>query len=190
MTYITNTEQPHLGGNIPSGDSWTYCPRVWDYMINRFAASSVLDLGSGRGHAARYFARQGCDVIAVEGLADNVQHSVYPAILFDLTRGPVIAPVDLCHCHEVVEHIEECYIDNLLTSLMNGRNIIITAAGPDQPGHHHVNLQPEQYWIDHLVARGCEYLAEDTQRIRALAQQEGAWHMARSGMVFYNGARA
>jgi len=186
MTYVTNTEQPHLGGNIPAGDSWTYCPRVWDYMVDRFGAQSVLDLGSGRGHAARYFARRGCSVIAVEGLIDNVRHSLYPAVLIDITHGPVIAPVDLCHAHEVVEHIAVEYLDNLLRSLLNGRIIVMTAAGPDQPGHHHVNLQPESYWIDLLTDHGCEYLVDDSRRVRELAQQDQAWHMARSGMVFYN----
>lgn len=186
MTYVVNTEQPHLGGNIPAGDSWTYCPRVWDYAVDRFGAQSVLDLGSGRGHASRYFARKGCAVIAIEGLELNVRHSLYPAVLFDLTHGPVIAPVDLVHCHEVVEHIDVLYLDNLVRSLMNGRIIIMTAAGPDQPGHHHVNLQPESYWIDLLTDHGCEYLADDSRRVRELATQDQAWHMARSGMVFYN----
>ena len=30
----------------------------------------------------------------------------------DLTKGPVVARVDLVHCQEVVEHIEERYLDN------------------------------------------------------------------------------
>jgi 2-polyprenyl-3-methyl-5-hydroxy-6-metoxy-1,4-benzoquinol methylase len=149
----------------------------------------VLDLGSGTGIASRWFANQGRAVIAVEGLEDNVQRSLYPAIKQDITEGPVVAPTDLCHCHEVVEHIAEEHLDNLLASLMNGRIILMTAAGPDQPGHHHVNLQPTTYWINHLTQRGCQYLEDDTQRIRKLASQEQAWHMARSGMLFFNPAR-
>lgn len=187
--YVVSAEQPHLGGNIAAGDSWTYCPQVWEYTLNRFAIRSVLDLGSGTGIASRWFANRGREVIAVEGLEENVQRSLYPAIRHDLTTGPVSAPVDLCHCHEVVEHIDELYLDNLLQSLMNGRIIIMTAAGPDQPGHHHINLQPTTYWITHLTQRGCQYLEDDTQRIRKMASQEGAWHMARSGMIFFNPAR-
>lgn len=187
--YVIDEEHPHLGGNIAAGDSWTYCPSVWRYTLQRFAVRSVLDLGSGTGIASAYFAQQGCSVIAVEGLEQNVLRSRYPAIKQDITKGPVFSPVDLVHCHEVVEHIDEQYLDNLLKSLMNGRIILMTAAGPDQPGHHHINLQPEQYWIDHLQDRGCRFLEDDTQRIRQRASKESAWHMARSGMLFYNPAR-
>ena len=130
--------------------------------------------------------RSGCYVIAVDGLEDNVRSCLYPAILQDLTLAPVVAPVDLVHCHEVVEHIEEEHLDNLLTSLMNGRYILMTNGLPGQAGHHHVNLQETQYWIDHLTARGCIYLEDDTQRIRKMASNDGAWHMARSGILMFN----
>lgn len=186
MNYVSDTQHPHLGGNLAPGDSWTYCPSVWDYVIERFAIRSVLDLGCGRGYSSQYFYRSGCSVVAVDGLRDNVRNAVYPAVCQDLTVAPVYAPVDLVHCHEVVEHIEEQYLGNLLASLMNGRIIIMTNGLPDQPGYHHVNLQETQYWIDHLSARGCQYLEDDTQRIRKLAGQDQAWHMARSGTVFFN----
>ena len=184
--YVSDTQHPHLGGNLAAGDSWTYCPGVWDYVINRFGIAAVLDLGCGRGHSSVYFSRAGCHVIAVDGLRDNVVNCLHPAVLQDLTQAPVVAPVDLVHCHEVVEHIEEQYLDNLLDSLLNGRIILMTNGLPGQAGYHHVNLQETQYWIDHLTARGCEYLEDDTQRIRKLASQDGAWHMARSGTLFFN----
>lgn len=186
MMYVQDQDQPHLGGNLAAGDSWTYCPSVWDYVIKRFAVSSVLDLGCGRGHSSTYFAQAGCQVIAVDGLRDNVVNCLHPAVLQDLTLAPVVAPVDLVHCHEVVEHIEEQYLDNLLSSLMNGRIILMTNGLPGQAGYHHVNLQPTEYWINHLVSRGCEFLADDTNRIRQRAEQDQAWHMARSGCLFFN----
>ena len=184
--YVTDSEQPHLGGNIAAGDSWTYCPTVWNYLIDRFAVRTVLDLGSGLGYSANYFFQRGCAVVAVDGLRENVKHSLYPAVLQDLTQGPVTAPVDLVHCHEVVEHLEEQYLDHLLRSLMNGRIIVMTNGLPGQAGHHHVNLQPCEYWRDHLSARGCQLLEDDTARIRRMAEQDGAWHMARTGQVFFN----
>lgn len=58
--FVVNENAPHLGGNLWQGDPWTFAPRVWRYMIDRFAVNSVLDIGSGRGHAAHWFHRAGC----------------------------------------------------------------------------------------------------------------------------------
>ena len=182
-------DKHHLGGNVKVGDPFTYCPSVWDYVISRFIPESALDLGSGCGNAAAYFHRRGIKVIAVEGLETNVLSSLFPALKHDLTTGPVVTRVDLVHCHEVVEHIEEAFLDNLLSSLLCGKLILMTHALPGQFGHHHVNLQPPEYWIDKLEARGAILLSEDTSRIRALAEHDGAVYMAKTGMIFMNRQR-
>jgi hypothetical protein len=179
------TQAPHLGGNIKEGDPCTFCPRVWQYVIDRFCISSVMDLGSGVGNAAEWFFKKGLRTVAIEGLPANVSISFYPAICHDLTKGPIVSRVDLVHCQEVVEHIEEHYIDNLLTTLACGRLILITHALPGQGGHHHVNEQPTDYWINHVSARGYNFLVEDSGRIRAIAQQEGAVYVQQSGLLFH-----
>lgn len=181
-----DNNQPHLGGNLIEGDAWTFCPGVWNYVIDRFAVKSVLDLGCGLGYSSQYFNRQGLDVIAVDGMIDNIHRSIHPSILFDLTKNYVTTRVDLVHCQEVVEHIEEKYIDNLLKSLTCGKFILMTNALPGQGGYHHVNEQPIEYWIDHLKKYNCEYMAEDTARIRRIAEQEGAVWMARTGTIYAN----
>jgi SAM-dependent methyltransferase len=185
-----STDVPHLGGSIRLGDPFTYCPTVWDYVIARFGIESVLDFGSGYGNASHYFHRKGLKVVAVEGFAPSVDRSIYPAIRHDLTNGPVHTKVDLVHCQEVVEHIEERFLDNLLDTMLTGKIILITHAVPGQGGHHHVNLQPSAYWIDHLRQRNCSYLEEDTRRVREFAIRDGAQFMAATGMLFANRARA
>lgn len=186
---VASEADPHLGGNIRFGDPETYSPSVWDYVIDRFGLRSVMDLGSGVGNAACYFAKRGLSVVAVDGLSENVEKAVYPTLLWDLTKGPVTTQVDLVHCQEVVEHIEEAYLDNLLSSLMCGKYILMTNALPGQGGHHHVNLQPTEYWIDHLRRRGCQLLAVDSSRVRALAQKDGAPYLAATGILLANGHR-
>lgn len=191
MTYaglraVEDHREIHLGGNIAEGDPFTFAPTVWDYLLKRFAVQSVLDLGAGSGYAADYFHKAGAKVLAVEGLRQNCARSVFPSIHFDLTQGSVYCQVDLVHCHEVVEHIEERYLDNLLTSLACGKFIVMTNALPGQGGHHHVNEQPTEYWIEHLRRYGCEVLVEDTQRVRRLAAADGALYLARSGLVLAN----
>jgi hypothetical protein len=131
----------------------------------------------------------GAGHIAIEGLETNVLSSLFPALKHDLTAGPVVTRVDLVHCHEVVEHIEEAFLDNLLSSLLCGKLILMTHALPGQFGHHHVNLQPPEYWIGKLEARDAIFLSEDSTRIRALAEQDGAAYMAKTGMIFMNRQR-
>lgn len=188
-TNVQDQQQQHLGGNLREGDPYTFCPSVWDYLIRRFSIRSVMDLGSGMGYASDYFHRKDLQVLAVEGLRDNVNRSVYPAICHDITVAPVSTKVDLVHCQEVVEHIEEAYLDNLLESLACGRIIVMTNALPGQGGHHHVNEQPTEYWVRHLAAKGCELLIEDSNRIRKLAAQDGATYMAQTGIVLANKSR-
>ena len=85
---VANPNLPHLGGNIRFGDPDTFSPKVWDYVIDRLAIESVLDLGSGLGHASHYFSRKGLRVLAVEGMAENVDNAIYPTLLHDLVNGP------------------------------------------------------------------------------------------------------
>ena len=182
----TKTDELHLGGNIFEGDPFTFSPSAWDYLLNRFALRSVLDLGSGLGYSSRYIYSKGIAVVAIDGLKQNVSAAVYPTVCVDLATQPVLTKVDLVHCQEVVEHIDEAHLGNLLTSLCSGRFIVMTNALPGQGGYHHVNEQPTSYWVNHLKQRGCEVLVEDTRRIRKLAAVDGAKYLAQSGVVYVN----
>ena len=189
LDFAYDGASPHLGGSVKVGDPFTFCPSVWDYAIQRFGIASVLDLGSGAGNAALFFHRRGLAVLAVDGFRPSVLSSIFPAIMLDLTRQAVTTRVDLVHCQEVAEHIEERYLDNLLNSMLCGKMIIMTHALPGQSGMHHVNLQPSEYWIHQLEKRNAIYLEEDTRRIRKLAEADGAIYMQQSGLVFANQAR-
>jgi SAM-dependent methyltransferase len=189
LSLTVSEEHRHLGGNVAAGDPFTYCPSVCDYVIGRFAIASVLDLGSGSGNASEYFFRKGLRVIAADGLRQNIESSLYPTVQIDLTKTPIISRIDLVHCQEVVEHIDEYYLDNLLDSLACGRVVLMTHALPGQDGHHHVNLQPPEYWMSHLASRGLNFVEEDSLRVRKLAERDGAEYMQRTGMVFVNQSR-
>ncbi len=186
LAVLVDHANPHVGGNIREGDPFTFCPTVWDYVLKRFAVRSVLDLGSGIGHASRYFRSQGCDVIAVDGMRENIERAVVPTVFWDATLSAVHCRVDLVHCHEVVEHIEERHINNLLDSLCCGQYILMTHALPGQGGHHHVNEQPASYWIAHLHRRGCEILPPWPMRRQARyfnsQWRASAWELVRRGV--------
>lgn len=184
--YSISETTPHLGGNLKEGDFNTHCPKVWDYLIDRFAISSVLDLGSGLGYSSHYFHKKGCKTVAVDGLYENVSEALYPTIKHDLTHGPVTTKVDLVHCQEVAEHIDPEFVENLIDSLACGKFVLMTHALPGQLGHHHVNLQPPEYWLQLLEKVGLYLLPEDTARVRVIANEEGAIYVGQTGMVLAN----
>ncbi|MEO0912007.1 MAG: methyltransferase domain-containing protein [Pseudomonadota bacterium] len=174
----------HLGGNLNHGDGASTTPTLWRYLIDRFAARSVLDVGAGQGHAALFFHRQGVQTIGFDGLRENVGNAVFPLILHDLLDGPLRAPVDLVLCVELVEHIAETALGNLMDTLCNGRIVVMTHGLPGQTGHHHVNCQPPEYWAEAFAERGYR-LSEEIPHLRALAEMDGTGsHFSRSGLVF------
>ena len=182
--YIHDEKQPHLGGNLTCGDPNSYAPSAWDYVINRFAIKSVLDIGAGLGHSSAYFFNKGCSVIAVDGLESNCVNAVYPVIKQDMTVAPVVTKVDLVYLVEFVEHVEPLFLQNILRSMMCGKYALMTHAQPGQGGHHHVNLQPADYWIHHITQMGFLLLETDTERIRKLAAQDNAEWLASTGLMF------
>ncbi len=182
-------EASHLGGNIRGGDPFTWCPEVWNYVVERFGIASVIDLGSGAGNAALYFHRRGLQVCAVDGLDENIEKAIYPTIKHDMTTGPFIGKFDLIHCQEVVEHIDAAFLPHLLTTFASAKFVLMTHAVPGQRGFHHVNCQPTAYWIHHLSAISFSLLEEDTRRIRAIAKAEGAKYMRDTGLMFANAKR-
>lgn len=186
MSYqaMVSVERSDLGGNIDVGDIWSFSPNCWNFVIDRFAINSVLDLGSGLGYSANYFHKKGLKVVAADGLDKNIQQALYPTVKVDLTKTDITCPVDLVHCQEVVEHIEEQYLDNLLRSLANGKFIMITHALPGQTGYHHVNEQSSEYWIHHMHRYNCHFLDVDTHLMRQIAEPN-TW-LSKTGLLFVN----
>lgn len=184
LNYVIVEDRPHLGGNVKHGDPYTFAPTVVDYLIKRFSLRSMLDLGSGQGHAASLFHRLGVIALACDGLLENVQSAVHPTVLCDFTKSSFRCSVDLVWCQEVAEHVEEAYVGNFVESLASGKFIIMTHALPGQSGYHHVNLKPAEYWIDKMSEVGFNYDEEDTNRIRALAGVDKARYLQKSGLVF------
>jgi SAM-dependent methyltransferase len=179
-------EYGHLGGNCMEGDPYTYAPGVWSYMIDRFCITSMLDVGSGSGHCPEYFFRKGIKAVALDGLWENVRDSVYPTVQWDITHGSFKTKVDLVHAQEVVEHIDPQYMQHLIDTLKSGRYIFMTHAVPGQGGHHHVNCQPQEYWVELMKANNCYLLDEDTKRIREIAKKEESGYLGSTGLLFCN----
>jgi SAM-dependent methyltransferase len=180
----TDPNDPSLGGNGIGGDPLTWHPALWQYLIDRFDVSSMLDVGCGEGHCVGWFTGHGVDAYGFDGLRANVENAVAPIELWDLRAGPYTRPVDLVHCAEVVEHVSPEFVGNVLDTLANGRVIALTHALPGQPGYHHVNCQPPEYWVRHLEDRGYRLLELESFESRAIVERNAWTFFVRSGLIF------
>jgi hypothetical protein len=183
--FVTDSVRPDLGGNMRCGDARTFMPRVWRYLVERFAVSSMLDVGCGEGHTVKFFSRLGVIAHGIDGLRTNVERAVFPIALHDLLRGPYCMPVDLVWSCEVAEHILPEKVDHFVDTLANGTIIAMTHGLPGQSGHHHVNCQPSDYWIDKLRQRNYVFHPEFSGFVRDVAGREDTPnHFTASGLVF------
>ncbi len=176
------------GGNLFFGDPQSFSPKVYEYVIKRHNVRSVLDVGAGLGQVSYYLHHTfNLPVVGIEGLPFNVQNACYPLSYHNLNDGPWRGtPCDLVTCVEVVEHIEEKYIGNLLDTLCSGRLLLMTFARKGTHGQFHVNEQDDQYWVDKVATRNFGLLMMDTQIVRKLGAQEAhcPTYFATSGLLF------
>lgn len=174
----------HLGGYIPNGDPNTYSHEVWDWMIQN-GIKSVIDVGCGEGHSTKYFLDKGIEVIGIEGGENAYNNSPVKEklILHDYTEGPYVLDkkYDAVWSCEFVEHVEEKYLDNFLSTFACADKIFMTHAVPGQDGYHHVNCQTAEYWVQKLKNIGFEYNDEVSKMLRNLTNK---MHVTNSLLVF------
>ncbi len=190
MTKLHMMTEGHLGGCIQGGDPATWCPRLWSWVVQEFQIRSVLDVGCGEGHSTRAFRELGCEVLGVEGCQEAIDCSAIRECIakHDFCDGPFIPdrPFDLIWSCEFLEHVEPEYVNNLLETFSHaGKLILLTHAFPGQRGHHHVNCQPNAYWISLFEQAGfrCDVGLSIRTRTITLGDYRRMNHYARSGLV-------
>jgi SAM-dependent methyltransferase len=160
MGYFGIENKKHLGGYVVGGDSNTYAPEIWDWMINN-NIKSVIDVGCGEGYSTKYFYDNGCEVLGIEGGINAINNSIIKEkiICHDYTESPFIPSkiYDAVWCCEFVEHVMEEFIENFLITFDYAKNIFLTHAVPGQNGYHHVNEQNSDYWISKIEKRGFKF---------------------------------
>jgi SAM-dependent methyltransferase len=188
----------HLGGCSRSGDPATWTPGVWDFLIENLNVQSVIDIGCGFGHSTEYFSKKIPTVTGVEGSSAAVNSSLVKNLidLHDYSESPYIPSIifDLAWSCEFVEHVEERFMQNFIETFKKSKYVAMTYASPGQGGHHHVNEQPESYWIEKMQRNGFHFMSEMTQKVREVAFSDGArWnpiysdnHFAHRGLIFKN----
>jgi SAM-dependent methyltransferase len=175
-THTTVCDGPVLGGcgKGEVGDPNTWLPEVWKDVIDKYGVKSVLDVGCGYGYSTAWFEQQGLKAFGIEGSDGIVFNAVTDAVhCFDFRNGKPNnlewPESDLAWCSEFLEHVRAEYEPCYMAALVRCRFLLISAALPGFRGHHHVNEQPTEYWIERFHRHGFEVDAEETDRLRKLA---------------------
>jgi len=174
----------HLGGYINGGDNMTHCPKLWEWAVSEFKVKSVIDVGCAQGYSAAYFHSLGCEVLGLEGDITAINSKVYSNIVqHDFIDSPYTTDkrYDMIWSCEFVEHVEEEYKDNFLTTFTCADIVFMTHALPGQCGYHHVNLKDAEYWIDAVENLGFNY--DDQLTIFARGVEEDTY-FSRTGLIF------
>ena len=176
-----DTLPEHLGGHLNK----THTDRgAFLYIKNEFNIESMLDVGCGTGGMLEIAELRGVEAIGIDG-DYTLDFGDLNVIVHDFTIGP--APLDrefdLCWSVEFLEHVEEKYIPNYMRAFQHCRYVVVTAAPPGWEGHHHVNCQPEKYWIEKFDEYGFAIDRRVTEAIRNESTMRKGF-LGRTGMFY------
>lgn len=137
----------HLGGAyLDCNDANTFTPDIWQYLIDKYAIKSVIDVGCGAGWNTVWWHERGYYATGVEGWPEAIAKTRMPMqrmIVHDYTTGPLKALTedgqlfDLAWSSEFVEHVEERFIPNYMATFQCAKLVCMTYATPGQGGYHH-----------------------------------------------------
>lgn len=183
-TELEKTLPDHLGGHL--GNSHIDAA-VLDYLIDRYQITSMLDIGCGPGAMVDLAHERGLIAWGIDG--DWTIDRDYQ-VAWDFTTGPYTyfrLPFDLIWCFEFVEHVEAKYAENYLQTIDLGRVLYLSTPPPNFGGWHHVNEQPEDYWIALFGSHDWQQDIEATAWVR---QHGDHIFSRRQGLVFVENDRS
>lgn len=156
----------------------------------QWGCGAVADVGCGPGMLIARLQVLGWGVHGYDGSAHSLAMAperVKSQIrIHDILQMPSFNPINLVICTEVAEHLDAKDAPHLVALLCSAMcPIVFTAAPPGQDGHHHVNCQPKQYWVDMFNAHGAIHDYVSSHRLRERwSGLKRLSHMTNNVMVF------
>jgi|TARA_R100000030_G_C3245758_1_gene121758 SAM-dependent methyltransferase len=178
----------HLGGhlnrtNIDEG--------ALQWLIDTFNPKSFLDIGCGPGGMVDLAKSKGLESFGIDGDPHVTRDFIYK---HDFCEEPfkALRTFDIGWSVEFVEHVYEKYMPNYMPAFKVCKIVVITYAPPGTPGHHHVNLQEESYWIEKFKQYGFTYDLTMSIKLRESStmnlnkKSHEKRFVQKRGMVFFN----
>ena len=175
----------HLGGHMNK----VHTDRATlTYLIQKYDVTTMVDVGCGPGDMVQIACDKGMQAEGIDGDYTQEARWAYfkiPVRLHDFSKGKPehLSGWDLAWSVEFLEHVDEQYMDNYMCVFEKCKYIICTAAPPGHPGHHHVNCQSRDYWIDRFSERGFDFDAQETEYIKSNSVMRKPF-MQRNGMFY------
>lgn len=162
--------------------------KILRILFEHYRPRSALDVGCGLGTwlaAARELGVE--EIFGVDGAwLDDATLDIgrNEVMRVDLEKGVALERrFDLVISLEVAEHLHERAADGFVASLVrHGDVVLFSAAIPFQGGHHHVNEQFPEYWVERFAAHGYQVL--DFVRPRIWTDKEVLWWLRQNVLVF------
>ena len=180
--------EDHLGGHggLTHTDEGTL-----RWAIDKLNITSMLDVGCGPGGMVELANQFGVNARGIDGDYTLTRYDENKFTIHDFTHGP--APItntyDLAWSVEFVEHVYEEYIPNYAKAMQQCKFLIMSYAKVGHGGHHHVNENTQEYWIDVMKSYGFKYLEDSTLEMRrhsTMGSKKKHRFLARTGLLFKN----
>jgi|TARA_B110000503_G_scaffold124508_1_gene191113 hypothetical protein len=184
--------EEHLGGHL---NKTHLDDGALNWLKDTFKAKTYLDIGCGPGGMVELAEQLGLDSHGIDGDYTLTRYNADRFTIHDFTQGsaPLTKSYDIGWSCEFVEHVYEEYIPNYVQSFQQCKVLMITYAPPGWTGHHHVNLQEEQYWIDVLAKYDLIYNKELTKQLRIHStmnqHKKKKAFVKNRGLIFVNAKR-
>lgn len=168
----------HLGGHL--GFTAMLIP-TFQYIVDKYNIKSMLDIGCGPAGMVEYANHKGIYSIGIDG--DFALDKKEYVLVHDFTTGKINLDkkFDFIYSTEFFEHVDAIHMDNFLCLFKNAKYAFVSAAPPGQGGHHHVNEQSKDFWIDKLKEYGLKYLIEDSEEISKTSED----NLVRKNSMFF-----
>lgn len=162
------------------------------YCVDVLHITSFLDIGCGPGGMVELAQQWGLDVLGIDG-DPSLNRKTLPIMLHDFYSGPppLTRKYDLGWCVEVLEHIEERYLPNIMDAFAHCHYIIATASPVKGRNKHHVNVHPKEWWATTMQNNGFIMNEELTKAVHcastmAIKPSMDCNFLQATGMCFVN----
>ncbi len=167
---------------------------ILKHLFKYYPASSMLDIGCGRGAWLKEAANLGVGVVhGIDGPWVKPTDLLLDKIMFDSVNMEMEIPLrqkyDLSISVEVAEHLSEHRASYFIGTLCGAADVVLFgAAVTGQGGENHINEQRQSYWLELFASKG--FRCFDIIRSKVWNDPNVSPWYRQNTLVYVNTARA